>query len=167
MDQFKDRLQWDVEKGALKDGPVRYVLIRADALMGLFRNLPGVQRREALDALKRSVTKFGGRSARRYDDERGAADPDILTLVAAGAPQLGWGHWTIDRDGNRPQVIVKNSPFARAFCDAGEPVCAPISGMLQAAATIAFGHAVSVQEVHCAAAGAEACMFELEARPDD
>lgn len=167
LGQFTDRLQWDAEKGALKDGPVRYVLIRADALMGLFRNLPGIQRREALNALKCSVNKFGGRSARRYDNERGADDPDVLTLVAAGASQLGWGRWTVDRDGNRPRVIVEDSPFAEAFGDAGEPVCAPISGMLQAAATIAFGHPVSAQEIHCAAADAKVCVFELGPTPED
>lgn len=161
MKPFKDRLAWSAQAGTIADGPARYVLIRADALMGLFHNLSGADRRTALAAFQRSVHRFGGQSVRRYQAARNEDDPDVLTLVAAGAPQLGWGHWTVERHGAALSVIVENSPFASGFGDAGQSVCAPIAGMLEAAATITLDREFSVTEVRCAAAGSETCHFEL------
>lgn len=166
MDLFKDRLEWDVQAGTIEDGPARYVLIRADALMGLFHHLSKADRQVALAAFQHSVTRFGGRSAYLHHQARQESDPDVLALVAAGAPQLGWGRWAVDRDGETIKVTVENSPFASGFGDADHGVCAPIAGMLQAAASIAHGQTLVAAETCCAAAGAEACLFELVPAPE-
>ncbi|WP_332817426.1 V4R domain-containing protein [Sphingopyxis sp.] len=161
VDLFKDRLAWDSDAGTITDGPARYVLIRADALMGLFHGLAPADRPAAFAAFQYAVARFGGRSARRYHQSRHAGDPDVLALVAAGAPQLGWGSWSVDRSGEAIAITVENSPFAAGFGDAGHGVCAPVAGMLQAAASIAFGRGMVAHERCCAAAGAKACRFEL------
>jgi hypothetical protein len=43
--EFRDLLVWDKLAGEIRDGETRYILMRADALMGLFRLLPDEMRK--------------------------------------------------------------------------------------------------------------------------
>lgn len=161
MKLFRDKLRWNTEQGTIEDGPARYILVRADALMGLFRLLPAREQQGALQAFEQSVAEYGGKSARRYHEARPLGAPDILNLVVAGASLLGWGHWSLEPDDGRLIVHVENSPFVHGFGDAGFYVCSPIAGMLQAAATIACDQPMIAKETCCAAAGDGNCRFEL------
>ena len=58
---FADRLVRDTERGEWRDGEARYLLLRQDSLMGLFRRLAPQARGEALAALTAAVTEAGGR----------------------------------------------------------------------------------------------------------
>jgi predicted hydrocarbon binding protein len=80
-------------------------------------------------------------------------------MIAEGAPQLGWGRWTVERRGQGLEVIVTNSPFATGYPDAGRRVCAPIAGMLGAVASLSFGRPMAACETACTAAGHKACHF--------
>jgi hypothetical protein len=53
-------------KGGLMLGPHRYMMIRPDALMGLFVRLPEAERLAALEAFAASITENGGKSAASY-----------------------------------------------------------------------------------------------------
>lgn len=138
---------------------VRYLTLRADSLMGLFRRLDAPARRTALRALAESVAEHGGDSAARYRARDGDA-ADGLSTIASQAAQLGWGDWHLSRVGDDElQLEVRNSPFAQGYGAADEPVCAAIAGMLQAVARLALGAAVAASEHECAATGAAACRF--------
>ena len=60
---FADRLVRDAERGEWRDGETRYLLLRQDSLMGMFRRLAPSARDEALAALAAAVAEAGGRSA--------------------------------------------------------------------------------------------------------
>lgn len=155
MPDFRDRVILDEAQGEYRDGGVRYLMLRADTLMGLFAELPEPARSEALAAFARSVARFGGRSARAYQ-AAGAADPDaLLRTIAATAPQLGWGVWELRREGDGLTLAVRNSPFATGT----GRCCAPIAGMLQAVGGIVLQADVVAQETDCAATGAVCCRF--------
>jgi len=142
--------------GELSEGDARYLLIRGDSLMGLFRRLPAPACEAALEAFAASVAEHGGRSAARYcagDRER------LLATVASKAGELGWGTWTLDRDGDELRLVVVNSPFAQGYGNANHPVCAPIAGMLQSVAALVFGARAVAGESACAAQGAMQCRF--------
>lgn len=47
---FRDRVTWHPDHGEIRDGDIRYMMIRPDALMGIFSRLPPDMRAEALDA---------------------------------------------------------------------------------------------------------------------
>jgi hypothetical protein len=164
---FKDRLRLDEAEGAWWDETRRYMMIRPDALMGLFLNLPPDRRAEAFEALARSITRQGADSARAYRAQ-GGEGPALLDIVAATAPQLGWGRWTFERGPDRIGLTVVNSPFAAGYGPSAVPVCHPILGMLTAVAGMVLDGPVTVAETACAAMGAPACRFEarLEGRPD-
>ena len=161
---FKQRLTFDLAKGELRDGDIRYVILREDSLMGLFKRLPEPVRMEALKAFAASAAEYGGRSAARYTAEDGDARY-LLATIAANAPQLGWGvwHFSLSKAGEL-QLEVKNSPFAHGYGAAPEAVCAPITGMLSAVASIVFDAPAQAEEIHCACAGGSVCRFRARRR---
>ena len=149
-------MKHDAERGALTEGDARYLLIRDDSLMGIFRRLPEPARGAALQAFADSLAEHGGRSAARYD----ADDRDrFLATIPRKAGELGWGVWTLQRKGDALELIVENSPFAHGHGSADAPVCAPIAGMLRAVAALVLGGTAVSREETCAAAGAAACRF--------
>lgn len=147
------------------DARIRYLRLRADTLMGMFRYLPGPARMQAFAALVRSAAEHGGDSARRYL-ESGAGDPAaLLATIEKTAAELGWGNWRFgERSATRLGLEVTDSPFADGYGAADTEVCAPITGMLQAVAGLALGGACEAREVQCRARGAASCRFEAITR---
>lgn len=162
---FRDRLRYDAELGEYRDGPVRYLMIRPDALMGVLHQLPPEQRPNVLAAFARSVTAAGGDSARMYQAQGGDEAAALAQTIAETAPQLGWGAWTMEVGDGRIDVRVSNSPFAAGFGRAEAPVCHPIVGMLQAVGPMILGGPVRARETACAATGASACEFVATGDP--
>ena len=160
---FRQRLTFDLASGELRDGDTRYVILREDSLMGLFKRLSEPARTDAFKAFAASVTEHGARSAARYLARDGDAG-DLLATIAATAPQLGWGVWRFSRaETGELHLEVKNSPFAHGYGASPEAVCAPITGMLGAVASIVFDAPVQAEENLCASAGGAICRFS--ARP--
>ena len=162
MNSFRDRLHFDSSRGEHRDGAIRYMMIRPDALMGLFARLPDHQRLTALQALAGSIQEFGGRSAQSYR-ALGATDAAaMLDTIAQTAPQLGWGVWTFRRDGASIRLDVVNSPFAAGAGASAHPVCHAIVGMLRAIGPQVMGGPVRAVETRCAAqVGGEPCHFSM------
>lgn len=161
---FHQRLAITPDKGEMRDGAIRYLMMRPDALMGMFARLSPAARAEALDALAASVAENGGKSVRAYRDS-GAADPEALmrTIVQTSA-ELGWGLWTFDRQGEDGfRVTVRNSPFADGIGSAEAPVCGAIRGILTAMGPLLTGGKdVTVTETQChAVSGTGTCSFTV------
>jgi len=163
---FRDRLVFDAATGEILDETRRYMLIRPEALMGVFRRLPPAMRAPALEAFAESVFEQGSDSARAYAAMGGGGEA-LARTVAATAPQLGWGIWTVEIAPGRLSVAVENSPFAAGFGPAEGPVCHPIRGMVRAVGTLIFGRAAQARETACAACGAALCRFEATPAQDD
>lgn len=159
---FRQRLTFDPARGELRDGDTRYVMLREDSLMGLFKRLPEPARTDALKAFAASLGESGARSAAHYLARDGEAG-DLLATIAATAAQLGWGVWSFSRgEDEELRLEVKNSPFARAYGASADGVCAPITGMLGAVASLVFGAPVQAEECACAAAGESSCRFSAK-----
>lgn len=162
VNAFLDRLDWDPERGVLRDGPARYVVLRADSLMGLFREIEGETRQHALDALRRATARAGGDSLARYRATSNLGDADFVALVERTAAELGWGRLRFATGPDRLGLEVRDSPFAAAFGSSPTPVCAPLAGILEAVAAILLDRAVAARETACAAQGAPACRFAAD-----
>ncbi|HEX7438655.1 MAG TPA: 4-vinyl reductase [Caldimonas sp.] len=161
---FRQRLTFDLASGELRDGDTRYLILREDSLMGLFRRLPEPARTDAFRAFAASVAEHGARSAARYREREGDAG-DLLATIAATAAQLGWGVWRFSRaEPGELQLEVKNSPFAHGYGASPEAVCAPIAGMFSAVASIVFDAPVQATEDLCASAGGAVCRFSARLR---
>lgn len=156
------RLRHDDEDGAHYDGTIRYMLIRPDALMGIFERLSPPARAEALAALGESIREQGSHSARTYVEWEGVEN--LLSVIEATAPELGWGIWKfVENEDGTLGLTVRNSPFAAAASFEG-PVCHAICGMAAAVGSIVKGTPCACREVACAASGATACEFVVEPR---
>ncbi|MFY0480079.1 V4R domain-containing protein [Achromobacter marplatensis] len=161
MGQLQERLVWHPEAGAILDADRRYVMLRADVLMGLFTALPPALRDQALASLQASVRDHGGASARAYQAAGARAPGPLLQVMAQAAADLGWGvwHWRM-ADADAPVLQVENSPFATAAIGSDRPVCHAITGMLEAVSALVAGKASPYRETRCASMGAPCCEFE-------
>ena len=160
VDDFKSRLTLIEDTGTWMDQNRRYLLIRPDGLMGMFRLLPPQERLMAFEALARSITQQGGDSARAYLAMGGTGEA-LLRTITETAPQLGWGCWTFSRLGTSLTLAVVNSPFAAGYGPSDQPVCYPIIGMLRAVGEMVLQGPVSVSETECASMGAARCLFSV------
>lgn len=157
---LKDRLAFDALAGTVHDGPRRYLLMRSDVLMGMFRRLPSESREQALQAFAASVAEHGADSIRAYFRQVGEDPQALLAATAQAAADLGWGAWRFAAGERRLGLSVESSPFAAGHGESGAPVCAPIAGMLAAVASVATGIECEAVELRCAACGAPRCEFE-------
>jgi uncharacterized protein len=159
-----DRIQVDAAAGALHDGAVRYVLIRADSLMSAFAGVPGSV---GLQALRESVYRHGRHSVLRYQaDQPGDAEVMVATVQQMAA-RLGWGVWAIERSGgDECTLTVRNSPFAHAAGRSAQPVCAPTLGLFHALSEVLLGTKANAAERDCIACGGSACVFVARRSPD-
>lgn len=158
---FRDRLVFEAATGEIQDEGRRYMLMRPEALMGVFRLLDEHGRARALKALTASVVEMGGKSARAYRDHGPGYPEALLATVAATAPDLGWGIWEFNLNPARLQLSVRNSPFAAGYGASAHPVCHAISGMATAVARLALEREdIIAVETACSACGASACTFE-------
>lgn len=161
------RLRFDTEHGQVLDDDRRYVLLRADVLMGMFELLPAEARNTALSAFARSVFTYGSNSVRAYDAAAEPRAPQLFHAVAQGALSLGWGVWHFDVGATCCRLRVENSPFAAPFRSLHTPACAAIAGMLQAVCSHAWQRDCVAVEVQCSACTSDVpaplpslCVFE-------
>ena len=165
MTRLRDRLSFDSASGSVHDGPRRYLLMRADVLMGALHALAPAARAAMLAALAESTERFGGESLQAYRQQLGTDRAALLETTADAAADLGWGSWRFDAQPEVLRLSVLHSPFADASrsvlgAASGQPMCAPIRGMLQALASLWFGAPAFAREQHCAAQHGESCEFE-------
>jgi uncharacterized protein len=169
MGALRDRLTWDEGRGALADGPRRYLMMRPDVLMGAVAALDGSARVAWLQAWADSTARHGAASLKAYA-EAVAFDADaLMAATVQAAADLGWGAWQLARHGHELHLTVTGSPFVdgwHAACPeaASIAVCAPVRGMLQALAGYMLpGRPLAVVELDCAATharpGPAACRF--------
>ena len=138
------------DRGGLVIGSNRYILMRPDALMGLFTRLEANDRLLALRAFALSVAEHGGKSTASYAGTGFSESRKLISAITEAAPQLGWGQWTLNLKHSGLNLSVYNSPFVAGFGHSEHPVCAPICGMLTAISEQIFGQSISVIESQCA-----------------
>lgn len=170
MSHLKDRLTW--HDGGIFDADRRYLMLRADVLMGVVRQLPAELQATVLAAMADSVAANGGKSAQAYFEAIGRDPATLLQVMVESSADLGWGQWQFVGLNHAPldpthlqaglALQVQHSPFAAGHGPASQPVCAPIVGMLRAVGSLLLGQA-TVAETHCAAQGHTHCRFEIRA----
>jgi hypothetical protein len=162
MAGFRERLAFDGTRGEYRDGAIRYMMIRPDALMGILHELPAAMRADVLAAFARSITDHGGKSATAYRQAGAADGAALVATIERTAPELGWGVWTLTLHDQGLDLLVDNSPFAAGHGASATPVCHAIVGMLTAVGRMVLGSEVRVRELECAATTARGiCRFDV------
>lgn len=165
--RLHERLCFDLDAGQVLDAERRYVILRADVLMGAFDGLEPAARMRALEALGASVTRNGADSVRAYLAELGPGA--LLEAMVAGSASLGWGRWSFRDEGQRLWLEVRNSPFAAGTRFAQRPSCHAITGMLGAVAGALWGlQSVDASELDCACTHvgtSDRCLFLAQCLP--
>ena len=171
---LRSRMHHDPSSGALCDGSIRYLTMRADVLGGMLSRLSSATRRDALDALAASVEENGGKSIAIYLAKYHGDAEALLSVMVDAAADLGWGKWQFGTDrAGLPILQVSNSPFAAGQFPADMPLCAPIRGIFAALChhLLPSQHCPDVMhklqfhatEIHCTAErGGNSCRFALQ-----
>ncbi|HUI63172.1 MAG TPA: V4R domain-containing protein [Steroidobacteraceae bacterium] len=156
----------DTQAGVIHEGPVRYLMMRPDVLMGIARELPAEHVGTFFTAFEKSAFRHSRRSFELYQAAGRFGTDDFLARTAEVAATLGWGSWSVTNlGGGAREIRVDGSPFAAGFGSASHPVCAAISGVLRAIALTGYGADAEVKEVACAAhVGGRECRFLLMPR---
>jgi uncharacterized protein len=159
-----ERLKFDTDAGQVLDQDRRYVLMRADVLMGLFAALPEPDRQRAMEALGQSVWRHGADSVKAYASQPGCTPDMLLHTMQSSAASLGWGRWAFEEAPGGLRLQVSNSPFAAMASFHDRPACSAIVGMLQALGEALWRAPVQVCETRCAAMSEPAactCQFDM------
>lgn len=161
-----ERLKFDTDAGQVLDQDRRYVLMRADVLMGLFAALPEPDRQRAMEALGQSVWRHGADSVKAYASQPDCTPDMLLHTMQSSAASLGWGRWTFEATSEGLRLRVSNSPFAAMAAFHDRPACSAIVGMLQAMGEALWCAPVQVSETRCAAvSGQDPCICQFDMRP--
>lgn len=161
---IKQRMNWDTENGQILDENRRYILLRADVLMGIFTSLDSQQKQAALQSFQQSVYKNGNDSVQAYWQEIKGDSQQLLTSMMSISAQLGWGVWSVQEQTSERLIIhVRNSPFAQASKAQSEPICYAIVGIIEAMGQLIFNTQVHVFENQCAAhqSSPSVCSFTI------
>ena len=113
MKDFRDRLKANTDAGEIHDRDIRYLMIRPDSLMGLFRILDPGKRELALGAFSDSVKMHGKNSAESYQQLGVSEAGSLLASISETASQLGWGKWSFDTDFENQILDVSGERSAR------------------------------------------------------
>ncbi len=105
--QFRDRLTYDPARGEYRDGAIRYMMIRPDALMGMIAEMPEEARVHAMEAFGRAIRRAGGHSARTYRD---AGSDDLLRTIAGDRAAARLGRLDAHTHGGRPRAFGAEQP---------------------------------------------------------
>lgn len=161
MNAFWNRIQPDPSAGTIFDGDRRYLMMRPDVLMGMFRELPPATRSTVLAALAESARRQGGQSvsAYRQESDQAGGQARLQQTVIDGAAAFGWGTWRIAGEAHETRLEVENSPFAAGYGQSDMPVCAPVNGIFHSLAQVLMDADVDVTETHCAAQHGGTCRF--------
>jgi uncharacterized protein len=157
-------VDWSLESGTIMDGGIRYVVLRADVLMGVARELGGSKPIDFVAALEESAFKQSRDSFEEYAAQGRFGTADFLSSASQIAGALGWGAWSVsDTESSARRVEVRDSPFAAGYGASAHPVCGAICGVLRAIALVGYGRPARVEEVHCAAQGTgDVCRFHID-----
>lgn len=171
---FKD-LEWDPERGQLKIGGLRYMLVRTDS-MSIELNDQLKQRFGDIQAAQiayRFGRACGIRDSRKFHSMFKAGTP--IDRLALGPVHFAWTGWAfVDIfEQSRPTMdenyyLVYDHPFsfeAEAYVEAGikatRPVCHMNSGYSSGWCQESFGVNLKAEELTCRALGHQKCLFVM------
>ncbi|GAA5092177.1 hypothetical protein [Paenalcaligenes hermetiae] len=160
-----ERMIWDTKNGQILDEERRYVMLRADVLMGIFNQLPDAERQQALHSFMNSVKAHGSNSVAAYWLAINKNPQVLLDTMIRISAQLGWGAWQICKYTPQELTIeVINSPFAKASIVSQTPVCTPILGIMESMGSFIFNGPVQVLEHFCHAQPnhSKSCLFIIK-----
>jgi uncharacterized protein len=175
---FVSELAWSADSGALSFNGVRYLLIRPETLVQVLEATEAEAGQARAGELWYAGGFAGGQlSGQRYMQHFGLSAPEAVMRMCRMGAEIGWGDFRVealDLQAGRLAVRVHNSVFAQAYLQSisgGEArndarphaVCHLIRGVLGGLMSGLLQAEVRTAETACAAAGAAACRFVVEA----
>ena len=157
-------MEYEEESGALTYKGVRYLLIRPETVMEMYKALAEEFPEEAAESFYKGGFAGGSFSAKRYQELFGLSGKEAIDFMLKMGGQLGWGRFELisfQPEEGELKVAVHNSAYAQAHGPSDRPVCHFIRGVLAGLAEGVFARPVVAEETTCLAVGIGPCIFEV------
>lgn len=160
------RVKVDSRQGSLSYLGTEWVLLRVEALQGMFDETV-----KAFGSGALTIWYLAGKGAGKAmaelmaDLEKEASPRQMVERVCRELSQLGWGRFEVselDLEKGRFVIRVYNNPFGRGKETARETACIYIKGYLEGVLEAVTGRPVKLNETLCITEGADYCEFVSE-----
>jgi len=157
-----ENLSYDLERGALMLGPLRYLLLRPETLSEIQKGVEDRLGSSAPDYLYTAGASWAMGVMRRLRSALAGDSHELLQAACRHASELGWGKfelaaWQVDE--KKLVVHVTGSPLAAAYGQADQPVCHLFAGAVGGMAEAVLSMPTSCTEDMCIARGDPVCLF--------
>ncbi len=162
--EILDNIDYSEDGGALLYNGVRYMLIRPETVLEMFKAITDeVGHEKAGQVFYRSGHRGGSLSATHFRREMGLSPEEIVRFMAKMGGQLGWGRIEINSlnvDDGFLELDVYHSVFSEEFGQAEMPVCHMIRGVFAGTWSGSIDKDVDGLETRCRAVdGPGPCSF--------
>lgn len=162
--QLLQQLKYTEDQGTISYHGVRYLLVRPETIMEIYRLLEKSLGERAGHLFYQAGYLGGKLSAKKYKEAFALGDQQTIQFMMGMGTQIGWGRFELvafDADKKILEVVVHGSAFAQAYGRSYSFVCHLIRGVLAGLGEPIFGPPLEAKERSCQAAGAASCQFRI------
>lgn len=164
-----ESLEFHEKEGALTFRGVRYMVMRPETLMKMFKAMEKVDGEGCRNAFFEGGREGGRLSSEKFQTSMNLSARETAEHMAKMGGEIGWGRFLIRQlnlEALLLEVEVFSSPFGVAYGPSSRPVCHMISGVLAGLGEVIFKQEVKAQETECTSCGAPSCRFMVRGDPD-
>lgn len=159
-------IEFDDKNGALSYKGVRYLILRPETIMGMFKALVAeIGWEKAGDIFYRGGFEGGRASSVKFREVFGLSPHEAAEYICGMGCKIGWGKFELEEfnlEAKKLRIAVKSSPFAEQWIEAGKPVCHFLRGVVGGLGSASFDTDAPAVETSCLAAGGEDCRFVVK-----
>ena len=156
-------LKHDENQGAIFYKGVRYLLIRPETIMGMFKSLAeSIGLEKAGEIFYEGGYEGGKASGIKFRQVFNLSAKEAAEYICQMGNKIGWGNFTLDEFDEKNKsltITVKSSPFAEQMPGSGEAVCHFLRGVIGGLGSASFDSEAQAEEISCTSKGDEVCRF--------
>ena len=159
-------LQHDADSGAIFFKNVRYLIIRPETVMGMFKSLgDSVGWDKAGDIFYNGGYEGGKASSLKFREVFNLSAREAADYICGMGNKIGWGNFILDEfdeENKRLMITVKSSPFAEQMPASGRAVCHFLRGVIGGLGSASFDSENQAEEISCTSRGDDICRFRFQ-----
>jgi uncharacterized protein len=159
-----DKLEYSEEEGLLTFKGIRYLILRPETIMGLYKTLKDKYGKDVDSHFFQGGFEAGRLTSQKYKENFGLDNMGLIDFMIKTGGQIGWGKFELVRFELNEKILeikLTNCAFISKDKFLEFPVCHFVLGVMSGMASILFSSEVSGEEIKCMAKGDECCFFKI------
>ena len=159
-------LQHDENQGAIFYKGVRYLIIRPETVMGMFKSLAEfVGWEKAGEIFYNGGFEGGKASSMKFRQVFNLSAREAAEYICQMGNKIGWGNFKLDEFDEEKKnltITVKSSPFSEQMPGSGKAVCHFLRGVMGGLGSASFDSDKQAEEFLCVSKGDDVCRFKYQ-----